>query len=214
MQTAAALLPATADTRWSTVVWPHLELEEGTRFTCIKGDDGGATKFGLTLTFLQNEARIDPSLFAELGVGHGGVITVADVEALTADQAQAIYFHCIWRALMIDELPAPFDCATMDQVVNDGQETGVKLLQTAINSVWEPYGDAEPAPKVDGVLGSETISACVVVCTPSRGTGAQALLFALRSAAAARYHAIVDDDPSQAEFLDGWLKRAAALGSV
>jgi lysozyme family protein len=84
----------------------------------------------------------------------------------------------------------------LDQAVNGGQVSGVKLLQKAANQCGA-------ALVQDGTIGPRTITA-VNAINPVQ------LLTAYRAARAANYRAIVEAKPQDEQYLAEWLKRAEA----
>lgn len=165
-------------------------------------DRDGTTNFGISLRFLRAEAAINPAvrrLFAD------GPITGFDIEALTVDVAAKIYLWCFWVPAKCDALPAPIDGMLFDQAVNAGLRTAARLLQRAINVA----GKSVNLPTVieDGAIGLQTTAAAHRVHVPD-------LVNAFRRIVADRYRGLVVADPSQSVFLDGWLARAAKLGSI
>jgi lysozyme family protein len=107
------------------------------------------------------------------------------------------YQRYFWISLIAVELDSQ-DIANrlMDQAVNGGQVSGVKLLQKAANQCGAVLVQ-------DGAMGSRTIAA-VNTIDPAQ------LLTAYRAARVANYRAIVEAKPQDAEYLDEWLKRAEA----
>jgi lysozyme family protein len=176
-----------------------LEHEGG--FNDIPADRGGATNFGISLRFLRAEAAINPRV---RGLFPAGPIDVADIRALTREQAAQIYLWCFWTPMHCDALPAPVDGAVFDQAVNAGPRAAARLLQQAINCAL-PVG--KPKLLEDGQIGARTLAA-------ARVPAPSIIRDWMRQLAADRYQQIVRLDPSQRVFLRGWLARAAALGDV
>jgi lysozyme family protein len=77
----------------------------------------------------------------------------------------------------------------LDRAVNCGDGTANRMLQRALGGT------------ADGVIGSQTLA-------HANAAEPAALREQLREQAIAYYRHIVDNDPSQACFLDGWLARA------
>jgi lysozyme family protein len=76
---------------------------------------GGPTNFGITIA--------DYRQYVKPGA------TAADVRAMRADEAKAIYRAHYWNAMRCDELPAGLDYALFDFGVNSGIGRAVKYLQ-------------------------------------------------------------------------------------
>lgn len=191
----------------------RLLLTEG-GFVNDPRDNGGATKYGVSLRFLVGEKRVDPAIFAQFDLGIEGDISVADIAALTPEEAERVYWLCFWGPVHAENFPAPIGEMMFDQGVNDGLVPARKLLQQAINRCTAQYAHFANCPAalaVDGLLGPGTNAAFAWVhLLPAAGM--PALVNAYRLAAAARYRAIAEADPAQRGFLEGWLTRAADLG--
>ena len=155
-----------------------LEREGG--FIDHPADRGGPTKFGITQD--------------TLGLWRGKPVTVNDVAEMQAPEAIAIYLaRYVEPIKRLEFMPEVF-ALVLDISVMSGPGTAVRLLQTTINKL------RETPVTVDGIVGPETVMA-VVKQTPARVT--QAMVRG-RLIALAR---IVQRDPSQVVFLEGWLSR-------
>ena len=108
-------------------------LTQEAGFCNIKGDPGGATNHGITIR--------------ELSSVLGRPATVADVQALTEAQAEAIYKPRYWDVISGDKLPAGVDLMVFDFGVTAGPEISAKLLQRLIGV------------EEDGDIGPETLQA-------------------------------------------------------
>ena len=185
--------------RFSVCLRALLKNEGG--FVDHPNDHGGATNFGISLRFLRAEAAINPQL---RGLFPAGPIDIADIEALTIEQAAKIYLWCFWVPAKCDALPRPIDGAVFDQAVNGGLRTAGRMLQRAINIAGK---GKLPTLIEDGAIGLQTTTAAHRVM-------ATELRDAFRRVAADRYRGIAVANRSQVVFLNGWLDRAATLGSV
>ncbi len=183
--------------RFSICLRALLAAEGG--FNDIPQDRGGATNFGISLRFLRAEAAINPQV---RGLFPAGAIDIEDIRNLTVEQAARIYLWCFWIPAKCDALPPLVDGALFDQVVNTELRTGARMLQRAVNAAG-----FLPALIEDGAIGRQTVAAANRVYVPD-------LVAAFRRIAADRYRGIVVARPSQSVFLNGWLARAAKLGSV
>jgi lysozyme family protein len=96
-------------------------------------DPGGATKYGITRGTLA-KIRMRP-------------VTLEEVQALTIDQAKAIYRQLYWRPILAGYLPAGVDLALFDFAVNSSPARAVKSLQRILHV------------SVDGRVGADTIAA-------------------------------------------------------
>jgi lysozyme family protein len=113
---------------------------------------------------------------------------LAAIPALQAS-VESFYRANFWNPIKGDEI-SDQDVATwlLDRAVNCGAETAAKMLQRAVCVV------------ADGDIGPRTLAA-------TNSANPDLLLSNLREEARAYYRRIVDRDPSQACFLDGWLAR-------
>ena len=179
-------------------------------------DRGGATKYGVSLRFLVGEGRIDVDEdgVADFDLDMDGDIDVDDIRALSPVDAKYLFQRCFWNRLGCENYPAPLGEAMFDQGVNGGNVAANKLLQRAVNKCLACYPGLRGRPNMlddDGVIGAMTRTALDwVLKLPAAGM--PLLIDQYRQAAAERYRGIVDRDPSQRRFLDGWLRRARELG--
>lgn len=146
-------------------------------------DRGGPTKFGIT------QATLARSL--------GRAATAVDVEALSPDQARQIYRRDYYHGPRIDQLPARIQPLIFDSAVNHGPGRAIAFVQQVCNLAG--FGQLA----VDGACGPRTIRAAHDAAWAMKDW----LLAALVEERRNFYHAIVERDPSQAVFLDGWLAR-------
>lgn len=160
-----------------------IDRNEGTEYTDRPDDDGGPTKFGITLATLRQwdlmrgVANTQPS----------------DVEVLTRDEAEQIYQEFFWKALALDRVTAQAPAtAIFDLAVNLGERNAVIVAQRALGV------------RVDGVLGSITISKIEVL-------DSKHFIPLLIEQAAGYYAERVQLKPSNLSNLKGWIARAVRL---
>ncbi len=154
-------------------------------FSNRPADRGGATNFGITQKVLDRWNGNHPELAFPAGV-----------KDLTPDQVKAIYRKDYWRW---DDLADPaLAIKLFDIGVNCGPGTSAKLLQLAINVLVAP-----PIP-VDGKIGPMTLAA-------ANAQPPGELMRALCQVQQDYYRSIVEQKPDQAQFLKGWLNRAARV---
>lgn len=149
-----------------------------------KNDRGGETNLGIT-------DRLDGKIDGKIDVDGDGVGDVA-VKDLTQEQAAQVYARDFWNPIRGGQLPPPLDMLTFDVAVNSGVKTAIKNLQKALGVLD------------DGDFGNDTLTAvktCDLAATVKR-------FLTIRSEF---YKAIVRHNPSQKEFLNGWLGRVAVL---
>ncbi|MDA8087607.1 MAG: hypothetical protein M0Z75_12995 [Nitrospiraceae bacterium] len=85
-----------------------IQAEGGERYTCDPNDPGGATKYGIS-------KRFNPDL---------------DIEHLTLEQAEGVYFKRYWGPAGCPALPAPLNMAAFDSAVNPGLGWVEETLKT------------------------------------------------------------------------------------
>lgn len=102
-------------TTLSDFTWNWILIAEGRRETCIAGDKGGDTKFGLS-------KAANPEL---------------DIHNLTADQARQTYARKYWAPAACDALPEPVATAHFDAAVNHGVHEAAIQLQQALGVVLD-----------------------------------------------------------------------------
>ncbi|MDP1964004.1 MAG: glycosyl hydrolase 108 family protein [Reyranella sp.] len=187
--------------RWEQVSARILRIEGG--WSDDKADNGGATKYGISLRFAVAAGDIDVNGdgLADLDLNMDGVIDGHDIRLLTPPIALALYFGHFWIDPGIWKLPRPIDAAVFDQAVNGGTTAAIRLLQRACNRVGGQLVE-------DGRLGPRTRAGVALAVRGGK------LLAAYRACAAERYREIARRDPSQNRFLKGWLNRASELGRV
>jgi len=118
-----------------------------------------------------------------------------NVRELTREQAIEIHWRT-WCGRGYHQLPEDIAAKMFDLSVVMGEYHANRCLQRALRS-------CQQLVKEDGLLGPVTEAA---VGRVDEG----ALLAALRSEAAARFRVLVNVNPSQEVFLEGWLNRAYA----
>jgi lysozyme family protein len=91
-------------------------------------DPGGKTKFGITERVARAHAY------------------QGDMRALPLDVASSIYRAEYWDICRCDSLPWPLALYVFDAAVNQGQETAIKMLQRALDTVQ------------DGHIGQQTLA--------------------------------------------------------
>lgn len=151
-------------------------------------DRGGATNFGVS-------DRADGKVDGLIDLDRDGVGDTAP-KNLTKAQAVGYYRRFYWRSIYDQIAHQPLATKIFDFAVNMGHKASHTMLQRAVRACGTPV-------KVDGDIGPVTIRAVNLISGPR-------LLSEYRRQAANRYRAIVAANPSQAKFLNGWLRRAEA----
>ncbi|MEO1035235.1 MAG: glycosyl hydrolase 108 family protein [Pseudomonadota bacterium] len=152
-------------------------------------DPGGATKYGISLRWL---LTVDPK---DADVDDDGIVSVADIRAMTLTHAAALYLKYWWKEYRYGDIDEQ-DVATriFSMSVNMGAEQAHKLVQRALTAAGQPV-------KVDGILGPAS-RAAIARANP------WALIAAIRSEQAGYYRLIARVNPKLRSFLRGWLRRA------
>jgi lysozyme family protein len=140
-------------------------------------DAGRATNLGITLNTLAH--------------ARGTSVSVDDVRNLTEAEAKQIYQHDYWDLERCDDLPAGVDLCAFDSAVLCGAGTAARFLQTASGMTGND---------VDGRVGTITLGA--VDSKPARDIIEQ--MATLREQ---HHRKRAADDPTQRQFLEGWLNR-------
>lgn len=150
-------------------------------------DAGGATKYGVSLKFLQG-------LGTEGDITGDGIVDKQDVLAITPDIQKQLFKYNFWDNMDLDTWPPRIAMCFYDSAVNAGTRQTIKLLQRAL-------GVAD-----DGVCGQATKAAVA-----SADDLATALLMCDKRDAF--YNSIASKGNNQ-KFLKGWLNRVEACRSL
>ena len=157
----------------------------------VPGDSGGATNWGISARF------IDEQHLAQkygLAVGADGRVTEEAIHALTQEAAKAIYRTEWWDAYGYGRVSSQVVATKIfDMCVNMGPKAHI-LVQRALNDL----GAKLP---VTGYFGPMTVGVLNSMAPAN-------IVAALKSESADMYRLIVQKNPSQAKFLNGWLARA------
>jgi lysozyme family protein len=117
------------------------------------------------------------------------------IKDLTRDQARQIYFIDFWMKCKCENIENEEIAAKLfDLAVHTGISQAVKLIQRALRAAGAQVVE-------DGIIGSVTLAA-INKADPTD------LLAALKSEAAGYYRLLVNANPSQQKFIQGWLSRA------
>jgi lysozyme family protein len=111
-----------------------------------------------------------------------------DIKAMTWEDAKAVYYKRYWLAGSCDKMPARLAVLHFDGCVNHGVKRAGMFLQRAVGAT--PDGDVGPVT-LSKVATAHELESCAKICD-------------LR---AQFYRDIVTNKPTQAKFLNGWLRR-------
>jgi lysozyme family protein len=163
-----------------------LDIEGG--FVNHPSDKGGPTKYGITKATLASWRKRP--------------VTDKEVFELTALEAKNIYTERYWLLPGLQNLTAPKVAFLLFiQGVHRGPVSAAMVLQRVLN---EHFIILAPKLKVDGVLGQNTIRM-------ANSMPEWALCLKLIQGFQRAYVQIVERDPSQLVFLEGWLDRTFKL---
>ena len=157
-------------------------------------DPGGATKHGVTLGTMRRLG---------LDLNRDQRVDLADVRALTAQQAIDIYVENYFNHTGIAALPDSLQASVFDMYVNAGN-TAVKLLQRLLCSMGFPCA-------TDGAIGPQTKSAAAMAHSAAPNHIADAYGIARRN----YYYVLADSRPASRKYArrrdggkGGWITRA------
>ncbi|MEM8732056.1 MAG: holin-associated N-acetylmuramidase [Pseudomonadota bacterium] len=157
-------------------------------------DPGGATKYGVTIHTMR---RLGLDLTGD------GTVGVADVKALSRDQAVDVFIEHYFQRPRISRLPEAVQASVFDMYVNAGGNA-VKILQRLLREMGY-------AISVDGAIGPQTIGAATDAATPDPMGLRDAYGVARRN----YYFRIADRRPASRKYArtraggkGGWIKRA------
>lgn len=111
-----------------------------------------------------------------------------NIAKLKWDEAKQIYYDKYWLTGKCDNLPKALASIHFDACINHGVGRANKMLQQALGVV------------VDGAIGPKTLAAAKAVDQRKAVTQYATIRRNF-------YHSIVKNNPSQAKFLNGWLRR-------
>ena len=152
-------------------------VHEGSKYTDIAADRGGATKYGVTQATLSSWLK-RPA-------------TKAEVKALTLDDVKPIYKALYANAVRFDELPVGIDYLSFDWAVNSGPKRAVTNLQ-------EVLGLSQ-----DGYLGPATVDAAWEAFRRDPAL----LVDCYANERAKFFRSVIANNPSQKIFEKGWMRR-------
>lgn len=177
-------MPTKTDILFPLFVDIIIEHEGGARFVDHPSDPGGATKWGISLSYARyQKARFD--------LDGDGDVDADDIRLLTREQAIEAYRDGFWNPARCGELPPGLALSVFDMAVNQGQGAAVRALQRAVG--------ATP----DGAIGSRTIAAA------NARNDQAAVLTEFLARRLKRYSEI--DTARLDAFALGWFRRAISI---
>ena len=159
-----------------------------------KDDPGGATKYGVTIGTLKRLG---------IDVTGDGAVNVADVKALSRDQAKDIFLKEYYERPRIGELPEALRASVFDMSVNAGKAS-VEILQRLLTEMGFTV-------EADGVIGPKTLTAAAQAMEAASGFLVDAYGIARRN----WYYGLADRRPTLRKYArrkdggkGGWITRA------
>lgn len=107
------------------------------------------------------------------------------------------------------EVDEELACEVFDMAVNMGVRSAVKNLQKAVNLTYQNFIDARDEIAEDGILGEVTLNKIKELKEHELMVE---LIEYFRKLRALKYAKIVKNNPNQAVFIEGWIKRALKIG--
>lgn len=144
-------------------------------------DSGGLTKYGIS-------QRAYPSL---------------DIENLSKEQAEQIYYTGYWLPMKCDTYPAYLGAAVFDAAVNHGKHKAAEMLQSATNAFLSDSNRIA----VDGIVGPHTLAA---IETVGKIYKYEKLYFQFLAKRLSEYVWLAKDE-EYAIYLRGWVNRIVKL---
>ncbi|PIE18149.1 MAG: peptidoglycan-binding protein [Proteobacteria bacterium] len=160
-------------------------------------DPGGATKYGVTIGTLRRLGR---------DVNGDSAVDVADVKALSRQDAEDIFLEHYFHRPRIDALPQVIQASVFDMQVNAGANA-VRILQKLLTDMGLPC-------VADGVIGPQTIAAAAQAAKLAPEHLADAYGIARRN----YYYSLAETRPASRKYArrrdggkGGWITRAESF---
>jgi lysozyme family protein len=173
-------------------------VEGGEKFTDIKSDKGGKTRFGIT----EAKALEHKDVWAKFNFN-------GDMPQLPAELAFYIYDVDYWSKLKLDEISKVHPLLAdrlLDIGCNRGVGTAGTYFQRLLN-VFNVRGTLYPDIKIDGGIGPGTLGALNAFVTKRGFQAKKALVLGLMSLQNTSYIGIAENDFTQEDFSLGWSNR-------
>lgn len=182
-------------------------------------DHGGATNYGVSLTYVKG-VGINPTIDVNgdgvvdardtLDLDHNGYLDWHDIALVTPQLAARLYEIDFYERPGIDKLNPVVQPVEFDSAVNHGPGKAIMFLQRAlVTGGFLPRYNAQGRRQDDGVLGPASKDAAARACTSEQS--ARDLNNRIVDARLQEYQMIVAGDASQGQFLGGWTTRAKSF---
>lgn len=171
-------------------------LEHEGAFVDDENDVGGATKYGISLTYLERE-NYAYEILDDIDFNKNNYIDSEDIRHMPIEVAKHIYRMCWWEKYRYGDINND-DLATrvFDISVNIGPLRCHKILQESINKNLRQDFDIV----VDGLMGPLTIATANGLCPAT-------LSATFKERVAEFYRSICRKKPQRMKYLKGWLNR-------
>lgn len=171
-----------------------LEHEGG--FINHPNDRGGPTNWGVTMNTY--------NMYMTAKTGKTYISTVDEIKKMPKALAVDIYKKLYWDKIQGDKIKKYAVAAVIfDQAINRGVSSAIKQAQKVIKAL-DPFGFANIVQ--DGVMGPKSLEAL-------NSVSEKPFLDSYLRESTQFYQNIVNRDPSQSVFLQGWLNRIKSLNS-
>lgn len=183
------------DTNFDKAIEIVLKHEGG--FVDDPADPGGATNFGVSIRYLKQRGDLDGDGLLDGDFDGDGDIDDDDIKNMTVEEAKEVYRTGFWDKNDLGKIKE-FIIAerVFDMCVNMGPRQAGKILQRACNY----FGSGLV---VDGIMGPNTFRA-------TNNIDANKLIREIRFNHAKFYLDLVEEKPTLAKFINGWLRRACS----
>jgi len=182
--------------------------------TCMASDfvlSGGSRRSATIHIFSKDDDEMIKAKQGTWWIDHPYRSRSNNSAVLVRDKTSKEEFWDRVRGDEISEIDKDIACEVFDMAVNMGVKAAIRNLQKAINITYGEWVDAKAKDfiTVDGIVGKETLSALEII---KDYDGMYALAECFRKLRALKYAQIVKNNPNQAVFIYGWLKRALKVG--
>lgn len=158
-------------------------------------DSGGETNWGITIGVARAYGYMAP------------------MRAMTREQAKAIYLAKFWHSQRLDQVAAlsyPVAFEIFDTGVNQGEVTGAKYFQRALNALNQESA-LYPDTSVDGRIGAVTVAAFAEYMKRRGAAGEKVMLRALNCLQGAFYIGLAEQRSKDERFVFGWISNRVAI---
>jgi len=153
-------------------------------------DAGGATKYGISLRFLQS---------INFDVNGDGQVNNDDIISLTLENAKEIYYQKFWLPIYDEITASRLSTYIFDMSVNLSPKISHTIFQRSTWAWQQKINYLED----DGIFGKESLKVA--------NANGLMLMPSLRAERAGYYRTLVQIKPKLSKFLKGWLNRTYSL---